>query len=132
MKKPSFKQSSEAVVLGLETGLVAIYLLIKWRFQQNIPELVYAAAGIGLLSVLFKKVAEWVAVGWMTLGQFMGKIVGSVLLSVVYLLVLTPLAKLQRVFTSPDKFKSGDQVKAESAWKERKHTFGSKDLDELW
>lgn len=132
MKKPVFKQAPEAVVLGLVTGLVTIYLLLQWHWQQAVPELIYASVFIGLLSVLFKAIAEWVAVAWMTLGQFMGRIVGSILLSMVYLVILTPLAKLQALFARSDKFKSGDQTKAETAWKARVHTFSSKDLEELW
>ena len=119
-------------MLGLVAGLLAIYLLASWRWQKEIDELLYIAAGVGLLSVLFKKVALWIALFWMGLGQLMGKVVGTMLLTVVFLLMLTPLAKLQALFSKPKKFKSGGDVGGSSSWIDRKHAFVRKDLEELW
>lgn len=132
IKKPQLKQAPEAIVLGLVAGLLAIYLLAEWRWEKTIPELIYTASAIGLLSVLSKNVAFWIATGWMGLGQLMGKVVGSVLLSIVFIFILTPLARLQSVFSKSDKFKSGNQDSTKSAWVERKHQFSNKDLEELW
>lgn len=132
MKKPTFKQTPEAIVLGLVAGLLAIYLLAQWRWGQTIPELIYVATGIGLLSVLSKQLSLWIATVWMGLGQLMGKVVGSVLLSLVYLLFLTPLAKLQSLFSKSDKFKSGSKSDERTALIERRHRFSRKDLKELW
>ena len=131
MEKPVLKQAPEAIVLGLVAGLLCIYLLLLWKWERNVIELVYAATAVGLVSVLFSKVALWVATAWMGLGQLMGKVVGTVLLSVVFILLLTPLARLQALFSKSDKFK-GTGTGADSAWIDRKHKFETKDLEELW
>ena len=94
-------------------------------------ELVYAATAVGLVSVLFSKVAFWIASAWMGLGQLMGKVVGTVLLSVVFIFLLTPLARLQSLFAKSSKFKSTG-TGAHSAWIDRIHKFEIKDLKELW
>jgi len=132
MKKPILKQAPEAIVLGLVSGLVAIYFLVQYKWEEEVIEFVYIAGGIGLLSVLSKKIAQLVATAWMGLGQLMGKVVGGVLLSIVYLFILTPLARLQSIFSKPDKFNSTSKGGNETAWIERKHQFGSIDLEELW
>lgn len=128
MRKPAFRQAPEAIVLGLTAGLLAIYFLLQWRLSKEVEELVYAAAAIGLLSALSPKIARVVAIAWMGLGQLMGKVVGGVLLTLVFLLILTPLARLQSLFTRKSKFSSDGS----GSWIERAHQFSSKDLEELW
>lgn len=131
MKKPSFKQAPEAIVLGLVSGLIIIYFLIRYKWEKEVIELVYIAGGLGLLCTLSSKIAEVVAMLWMGLGQLMGKVVGSVLLSVVYLFILTPIARLQSLISKSDKF-SGSKANLNTSWIERKHRFEAKDLEELW
>jgi hypothetical protein len=132
VKAPEIKQSAEAIVLGLVSGLMGIYLLVQWRWDKTIPELIYVAAGLGLLAVISPHIAGWIAKAWMFLGLVLGKITGGVLLSLVYLLILTPLARLQSVFSKSDKFKSVKANGGNSSWVNREHAFGSKDLEELW
>lgn len=131
LKAPKFKQSAEAIVLGLDSGLIAIYFLIQWKWDNEVVELLYVAVGIGLLSTLSSAIATLVAKAWMLLGQLMGKVTGTVLLSVVYFLILTPISKLQQVFSGKGKFKN-DKEKDISAWVERKHQFVREDLNDLW
>lgn len=118
-------------MLGLVSGLIAIYFLIQWKLDKDVLELLYVAVGVGLLSTLSSTIANLVAKAWMLLGQLMGKVTGTVLLSVVYFLILTPISKLQQVFSGKGKFKR-DKGKGTSAWIERKHAFAQNDLEELW
>lgn len=130
VKIPKLKQSPEAIVLGLVSGLVAIYFLIQWKWEENLIALIYAAGIIGLLSAVSKVIAKLVAQGWMFLGHVMGKVVGSVLLTVVYFFILTPISLLQKMFSGKGKFKSDTSIK--SVWLKRKHQFSRSDLEELW
>jgi len=115
------------------SGLVAIYFLIGWKFDQEEVAILYAAAGIGLVSAVSEIVAILVAKRWMMLGMLMGKVVGTVLLSVVYLLFLTPLARLQSVFSKSEKFRStAGKEGPKTSWIARQHKFEAKDLEELW
>ncbi len=131
LKTPKLKQSSEAIVLGLVSGLIAIYFLIEWKWEENVITLIYMAGVIGLASALSKTIARIVAQGWMFLGHVMGKVVGSVLLTLVYFLILTPISLLQKLFSGKGKFKT-ENDNFRSTWVARKHWFSSKDLEELW
>ncbi len=131
MKIPKIKQSVEAIVLGLVSGLIAIYLIIKWRTHQEFPVLIYAAVSLGLISTVSHRAANLIAKAWMTLGHLMGKVTGGVLLSIVYFFILTPISKLQKLFSKSIKFKNQPQTK-KSTWLERKHQFSRDDLTELW
>lgn len=131
MKALKLKQSPEAIVLGLVSGLIGIYLILRWRFDNDVLQLVYAAVGIGLISALSQSVARVIAQAWMLLGQLLGKIVGSVLLTIVYLIILTPISILQKMFSGKGKFKM-KEANSVSTWLERKHQFSKRDLKELW
>ena len=131
MKLPELKQPAQAIVLGLVSGLVAIYFILQWKFDKEVIELLYVAAGIGLLSSVWNDFANIVAKVWMLIGQLMGKVVGSVLLTVVYFVILTPISWLQRLFSGKGKF-SVQTKETTSTWIERKHQFVQDDLKELW
>lgn len=131
LKAPKLKQSPEAIVLGLVSGLVGIYLILRWRFDNDVQGLIYAATAIGLISAVSQRVASVIAQGWMFLGMAMGKVVGSVLLTIVYFLFLTPISVLQKVFSGKGKFKM-KAPNAGSTWIDREHNFKKDDLKELW
>jgi hypothetical protein len=131
LKALKIKQPAEAIVLGLVSGLMGIYLLFLLKWDQNLVSLIYTSVGIGLISTISSKVANLIAKSWMYLGQAMGKVIGSVLLAIVYLLILTPIAILQKVFSGKGKFKV-KKTADQSTWLERKHNFSKEDLEELW
>lgn len=130
MKAPKIKQSSEAIILGLVSGLMGLYILIQWKWEQNADLLIYLSVSIGLLSTLSSKAANVIAKGWMYLGQVLGKITGGILLSVVFFVFLTPISKLQKVFSGEGKFANNSE--SQTNWHKRQHAFIKEDLEELW
>lgn len=130
MKPPKIKQSSEAIILGLVSGLMGLYILIQWKWKQDADLLIYLSVSIGLVSTLSSKAANVIAKGWMYLGQALGKITGGILLSVVFFVFLTPISKLQKVFNGKGKFKTDSS--SQTNWHNRQHAFLKEDLEELW
>jgi hypothetical protein len=62
----------------------------------------------------------------MWLGHILGKVVGSILLSLVYIMILTPLAQLRMVF------KRKNLENQSSNWLNREYDFEKKDFKDLW
>lgn len=130
LKAPKIKQSSEAIILGLVSGLIGVYILIQWKWEKDADILIYLSVSIGLLSTLSSKVANLISTGWMYLGQALGKVTGGILLSIVFFLFLTPISKLQKVFSGKGKFTNNSS--SQTNWHDRQHTFIKEDLEELW
>ncbi|KYG79455.1 hypothetical protein AWW67_13885 [Roseivirga seohaensis] len=130
MKVPKIKQSSEAIILGLVSGLIGLYILIQWKWKQDADLLIYLSVSIGLVSTLSRKAANLIANGWIYLGQALGKVTGAILLSIVFFVFLTPISKLQKVFSGKGKFTNHSS--SQTNWHDRQHAFIKEDLEELW
>jgi polyferredoxin len=84
------------LVVGLVFGLLA--LLFWWRSSNYYPVFIFPAAPLILLGLFRPASLKWVYLGWMSLGLFLGLVVSTVLLTVFYYLVMTPLGLLARLF----------------------------------
>lgn len=82
-----------------------------------------------VLGLLFKQLAALFATAWMRLAAFLGLVNGTILLTLIYFLILTPIALLSRLFT-----KDPLQLRRPkgSNFIEREKTFGPDDLEEMW
>lgn len=77
-------------VLVIVVGMIAGYLL------SAKPWMLYAALVIGLSGALSPALARCVHTVWMQLGRALGLVVPKILLSLLFYLLLTPLAWLSR------------------------------------
>lgn len=126
MKRPKYEQPADRVVLGLISGLLVIYIAIRWQNFHSHHILLFASGLIGLVSSLYPKGGKIIADIWMWLGHLLGKVVGSILLSLVYIMILTPLAQLRMVF------KRKNIENQSSNWLNREYDFEKKDFKDLW
>ncbi|MBK9177645.1 MAG: hypothetical protein IPM46_15210 [Flavobacteriales bacterium] len=111
-------------VLALVFGLLLLALL------QKHPVWLPIAVGLTLATLLSSWLARVVAWGWTSLSLAIGFVVSRVLLGVVFFLVLTPIALVQRLLG-----RDALQLKAPksgSSFTERVHAFTAKDLDRPW
>lgn len=104
-------------------------LLVLLGYWQGWP---YLIAGVGLASALmaaFPPLAVLFFRGVWGITRMVGWLNGLVLLTLVYVLVLTPVAWLSRRFR-PDPL----QLKkpTDSPWQMRDHRFGPDDLQQPW
>ncbi|HXH18489.1 MAG TPA: SxtJ family membrane protein [Chitinophagales bacterium] len=111
-------------VLVIVTGFLVIFLLVK-----N-PVFLYVAAGVALASVFSEFLTQKITWGWERLALGLGYISSRVLLSLVFFLLLTPLAFLYRM-------RSRDvlQLKRKNSgsyFTERGHLYVRKDLERMW
>lgn len=112
--------------LVIVTGLVVIYFIFKARY----PWLLYVAAAIGVLSIAVPVVGDLIVKGWFKLAEVLGAINGRILLSLIFFLILFPIAVLSRMGRkNPLGMKSENK---DSAFTERNHLYTAKDLAQVW
>ncbi len=85
--------------------------------------------GIGILSLLFPVLAQWIEIGWFKLSEKMGWVSSRIILSIVFYLFLMPIALLSRIFNKDVLLlrKTGKGL-----FIERNHQYNPKDLEFPW
>jgi uncharacterized membrane protein YraQ (UPF0718 family) len=90
----------------------------------------YLSIGFGLVGILSPWMSRQIARGWMGLTRVLGRISNAVLLSVVYWLVVVPVAVFRRM-RKKDKLTYFDPA-AGSNFDSRDHLFTKEDLEKMW
>lgn len=102
--------------------------LLAWYFDSiNLFYLIGALAAFSIIPVCARGI-NW---AWMKLAHILGWINSRIILSIVYILVLVPIAFLSRVFKKNSIPLSFDS-RIESYYQERNHKFSAKDLENPW
>ena len=110
-------------VLVIVLGLVVIY----WFKRYNV--LLLSAIFIGMAALLAPAAAKGIHWFWMKLSDMMGAVSGRVILTLIYVLVLLPLACLAKLFG-----KSNLRLKAggDTCFKDRNHIYTKEDMMNPW
>ncbi|MDW3194056.1 MAG: SxtJ family membrane protein [Cytophagales bacterium] len=118
------KQQDYKTVLVMVLGLLIIAIWREWTW------LTYTSIGIGLAAVISNRILTLIVKGWFGLAKVLGYINSRILLTVVYVLILMPLAFLSRMFGNNSvqlKKKNG-----ESYFETRNHKYVKADLENPW
>ena len=107
--------------------IVLIGVLLYFLFRRI--ELLYIAFAIGILGLALGGFAAFVHKWFSKLTGIIGKINNAILLTIIYWLVLMPVAVIMRLFG-----KTGIGLKKPTAsnFKDRPHLFIKNDLNNLW
>lgn len=111
-------------ILVIVAGLLVFY----WIFGNKY--LLWAASGIGLITLVIPITGEWLVWAWYKLALVLGWVNSRILLSVVFFLILTPIALISRLFQ-----KDNLQVKrtdSPSLFHTRDHLYTKDDLSNPW
>ena len=109
---------------------MALVLLILARHQHSWTY-VYAAAALVLAGVLVEPFARGLHWGWMKLAEGLGFISSRILLTVVYVLVVLPVAFFAKR-SGKLSIKLGKGGRGASGFKDRNHVFVKEDLENPW
>ncbi|GJM32885.1 MAG: hypothetical protein DHS20C18_18860 [Saprospiraceae bacterium] len=110
-------------ILGIVIGFLILFLIFDQRWMIFVSLIVGLA---GLFSTFLAQYIDW---AWMKFVRILGWINSRILLSLVFFVVLLPLALLSRLFKKdPLMLKK----RTDSYFKERNHTFTPKDLEHPW
>lgn len=123
-------KKSQAIVLGLVSGLMVIYFYLTEYKEKEADLLLIVTMSIAVLSALSGKVAFYVAWVWMKIGFLLGKINGTLLLTIVYVFVVTPIAWLKKSFGANPNFKTTSDSK--TAFVKREKVFTKDDIQLPW
>ncbi len=125
MKLPKFFITQISRVQLLETGLVAILLGVIAGFVTEHSGWFIGAATVAGIGLLLPKLLYPVAVFWFSLGNVLSTIVSPLLLTIVFLLIITPIGVIRRwLGRDPLQLKTNSK----SMFKERDHMFTASDL----
>ena len=111
----NYKQVKENREFGLIVGGVFVLIAAYAYFRKGHANIVCLAIGLVLITaaILIPLRLTLIKTGWEKLGQFLGYINTIVLLTVVYLVVVTPMAMLNRLFgKDPLKLKTNREAKS--------------------
>lgn len=123
-------KKSQAIVLGLVSGLLVIYFYLTEYKEKDADLLLIITMSIAVLAALSGKLAFYIAWVWMKIGFLLGKVNGTLLLTLVYLLVVTPIAWLKKLFAANENFKTTS--KSETAFVKRNKVFTNEDIQLPW
>lgn len=112
--------------LVIVTGLVVLYFLFKSRY----PYLLMAAGIIGVVSIAIPVAGDLIVKGWYKLAELLGAINGKILLSVVFFVVLLPVAILAKMGKKNPLALKRESKK--SVFMDRNHKYTAKDLEQVW
>ncbi len=112
--------------LAISTGLLVFYY-----FTENKYLLITAIVigSIGLFSSFLSHKIAWL---WWKIAEVLGSINGFILLSILFFILLTPIAWLMKL-TKKDALKLKKNAKEKpSYYTERNHDFSPKDIEKPW
>lgn len=110
------------LVLVLGFGLLSLY------FQR--PLLLYIGLTLGILGIASDYLLTQITRLWEKIGHLLGQINGKILLTLVFYLILTPLAFLMRKLSKTHLPLT--RTPGQSYFTDKPHTFQKKDLEELF
>jgi len=112
-----------------DTGMAMTLLMLILGFWTDNHFFFQIAVPVILFAMVIPKIYYPVAVIWLTLSRLMGSVVSKLLLTLVFLAIVTPMGLMRRVFgKDPMKLKAFKKG-SESVLKNRDHLVQSADLD---
>jgi Saxitoxin biosynthesis operon protein SxtJ len=131
MKTPNKFQSLLVIVVGF----LVLYFIFRRNYDWKIFEFkrdyfLYAAVGVGVLSLMFDVIGDLILKGWMKLAEVLGYINTRILMSIIFFLFLTPFAWLQKLFSRKNFLSLKDE--GASVFHVRDHEYKPEDFENIW
>ena len=90
--KAKQKETSKTTMLVISMGFLAIYLIFSWNWA------VWVSLGAGITGIISERLSKRIEWLWMKLAKVLSYIIPNILLTLVFFLILFPLALLSRLF----------------------------------
>ena len=111
-------------ILVIVVGLLVVYLVSKWQW------ILYVSVSIGALSLMSVYISKKIDYLWMKLAWILSIILPNVLLSLIFFLLLTPIAFASRVLGEKNQLNLKNTEA--SLFKEVNKTFDKKSFEKPW
>lgn len=112
--------------LTIAMGLVLLYI-----FAYPNRYLLYVGTAVGVVTVVWPALAQWISRGWYKLAEGLGYVNSRILLTLVFFVLLLPIALLYRLF-SHNVLALHSGRTAKSLYKERNHQYVASNLKNVW
>lgn len=116
--------SSYETIAAFVTLSIILFLIFDALY------ILYIGLGIGLSTLLFRSLAALFNKAWMYVSKWLNYIISRVLLSIVFFLILTPIAILYRLVGKDSLQKT--QSDEDSYFEERNYQFKPEDFKKTW
>ncbi len=113
-----------------QTILVICLGLVVLAVLAHVQPVLWLAVAVGVVALISEKLARLIERGWMIFSETLGKIMSRLLLSLIFFIILTPLALVYRLLG-----KDGLSLKpagGNSLFKTRDHQYRADDLEKPW
>jgi hypothetical protein len=123
------KKTEEYQVLETIAVMAAFLLLLNLFSHQKM--LANSAFFLLLIGLFVRPVSRLIARWWLNFAKLLGALNSKIVLSMVFFLIITPLAFVFRFFSqNPLKLKRESHVK--TLFWERNHIYARKDFENMW
>lgn len=116
----------------LETITVLALAALGFGLILKLDILLYASLCLLFTGVFLKNLSSKIACVWLKFAEVLGKVNSRIILTLVFYLVLTPIAFLHRIAKGDFMNIRRRETKPPTYWTTREHTFVAKDLENLW
>lgn len=111
------------------TGMAIVLILLLIALATNNTVYIRSAAIVLLIAMTVPTLFYPAAVIWFGLSNFLGAIMSRVILAVLFIVLVTPIGFLRRLFGYDPMRLKGWKKSSTSVFKERHHTFSAADLE---
>jgi hypothetical protein len=121
---PTTNAASTKSELAIVTGFLILFLVFGKVW------LLYVALGLAIIFLVSETLSAWILTGWWKLAEVLGTLNRWLLLSLVYAVVLLPLALGRRLW-----HRDGLALHAppkDTLFKERERAYRKEDFEKLW
>ena len=124
MKTQTKQKNPYQTILVICTGLAIIYLWSQWKWT------IWVAVLIGLLGIFSPFMAKKIDYLWMQFAYLLSLFLPNIILSLIYFLLLVPLAMLSRLLNRKDVLQLKESKR--STFKSINKTFQSSSFENPW
>jgi hypothetical protein len=112
-----------------DTGMAMVLLFLLIFVSRKHTWLLYTAMILHVVNMIVPKVFYPIAIFWLGFSDAMGAVMSKVLLSIVYFLVVTPIALLRRISGKDSLKLRVFKSSQESVMVKRDHLFTARDME---
>jgi len=120
----STKSASKETVLVITVGFLVLYLVFSRRTFLTL------SLAVGLAGILSSWFSEKIELAWNKLSLLLGRISNTLLLTLIFFLVLTPMGLFRRLLGKGGMLRVPEGQK--SNFTDREHSFTKQDLENVW
>ena len=111
-----------------DTGMAMVLILLLVTLATRRNYVIFCAIGLLILNMIRPQIFRPAAVIWFGLSHVLGMVTSRIVLSIIFLVVVTPVGLIRKAFGRDSlklkSFKKGHQ----SVMEERNHTFSAHDI----